>query len=90
MSKRETATKEMIGSLVTPEVIKAVDDAIRPNVEKFQKEHPMLVVGYEFTIKIDDGLTTVKGGAVSDNKKAVRLLRKLANLELERELRKSA
>lgn len=78
----ETATEEMLNSLVTPEVIEAVDDAVRPNIEKFNKEHPMLAVGYDFTVKIDDGIFTVKGGSKLDNRKKVRLLRKLADIQV--------
>jgi hypothetical protein len=89
-SKRETATEKMLDSLVTPEVIKAVDDAIRPNIEKFNKEHPMLAVGYDFIVKIDDGEATVKGGSKRDNRKMVRLLRKLASLELRQSESKHA
>jgi hypothetical protein len=86
MIERETATAQMMESLFTEKIKQAIRDAIMPSIAKFNKEHPLLVASYDFTVQIDDGLRTIKGGSKSDSRAAIRLLRKFADQEIQQKI----
>jgi len=89
MDKREKAVQNMMDVVLTEDVAKAVYEAIKPNLNKFRKEHPTLAVSYEFTVKIDDGFATIRAQSKLADPK-LRLLRKLVKQELEEQFSQAA
>jgi hypothetical protein len=75
-SELENVTPAMLDAIVTKEVTEAVDAAVIPAVRKFQDAHPLIAVGYDFTVTLNDGLRILKGGSQLPHKKQASAIRK--------------
>jgi hypothetical protein len=72
----ENITTAMMKEILTKEVTDAVETAVMPAIRKFQNAHPLIAVGYDFTVTLNDGLRIVKGGSALPFKKQASAIRK--------------
>lgn len=61
--KLESAKPEMVEEILTDDLQKAVHEARRPLIQKFQANHNHqgIIAGYQFTVTVTDGLLEYKG-----------------------------
>lgn len=72
----ENITTAMMEEILTKEVTNAVETAVMPTIHKFQEAHPLIAVGYDFTVTLNDGLRILKGGSALPFKKQANAIRK--------------